>query len=92
MKRLAIAALILAGLGWGVGLPLGKVALGEMDAAHMVLLRFLVAAAAAAPFALARAETRRLFRSPAVVASGVFYGLGFLLQFEGLARISVTLA
>ena len=92
MKRLAIAALMLAGVGWGVGLPLGKVALGEMDAAHMVLLRFLVAAAAAAPFALARAQTRRLFRSPAAVAAGVFYGLGFLLQFEGLARISVTLA
>lgn len=92
VKRFAILALIVAGCGWGVGLPLGKLALRELDAAHMVLLRFCVAALAAAPFALARPEARALFRSPSVLLAGVFYGVGFVLQFEGLARISVTLA
>src|SRR5438067_5571701 len=92
MRSLAIVALIMAGAGWGVGLPLGKVALREMDAAHMVLLRFAVAALAAAPFVLVHAETRRLFRNRAVIVAGVCYGAAFVMQFEGLARISVTMA
>lgn len=91
MQWLAIFALILAGAGWGVGLPLGKLVLREIDPAHMVLLRFAVAALAAAPFAFASRETRALFRSPPVVAVGVLYGLAFVLQFEGLAGVSVTL-
>jgi len=92
LQGLAIFALVLAGSGWGVGLPLGKLALREIDPAHMVLLRFMVAALAAAPFALARRETRALFRAPAVLASGALYGLGFVVQFEGLAHVSVALA
>jgi drug/metabolite transporter (DMT)-like permease len=92
MQGLAIIALVLAGTGWGVGLPMGKLALREIDPAHMVLLRFAVAGLAAAPFALARRETRALFRSPAVLAAGALYGLGFVMQFEGLAGVSVTLA
>lgn len=92
MQRLAILALIVAGSCWGLGLPMGKVALRETDAAHMVLLRFAVAALAAAPFAFASREARALFRSPPVLAAGICYGVAFLLQFEGLARVSVTLA
>jgi drug/metabolite transporter (DMT)-like permease len=88
----AIAALILAGAGWGIGLPLGKVALKAFDPAHMVLLRFVAAGVAAAPFALATPQARRLFRSPRVIVAGVAYGWAFVMQFEGLARISVTLA
>jgi len=91
MKRAAIFALILAGVCWGVGFPLGKLAMRELSAAHMVLLRFAVAAAAALPFALGR-EARRLFRAPTVLAGGACYGLAFLMQFEGLARVSVVLA
>lgn len=91
MRWLAICALVLAGVGWGVGLPLGKLALREIDPAHMVLLRFAVAALAALPFALASRKTRALFRSPPVVAAGVLYGVAFVLQFEGLAGVSVTL-
>jgi drug/metabolite transporter (DMT)-like permease len=91
MQWLAIGALILAGAGWGVGLPLGKLALREIDPAHMVLLRFAVASLAAAPFAFASRETRALFRSPPVVAAGMLYGVAFVLQFEGLAGVSVTL-
>ncbi|MET3525379.1 DMT family transporter [Phenylobacterium koreense] len=92
MRRLAFLALTLAGVFWGLGFPLGKVALQETQAAHVVLLRFLVAALAAAPFALRRPEVRALFRSPPVIAAGVLYGVAFLVQFEGLARVSVTLA
>jgi len=92
MKGFAVLALAAAGCAWGLGFPLGKVALREMDPAHLVLLRFAVAALAGAPFALARRDTRALFRSPALLIGGVLYGLAFLLQFEGLARVSVTVA
>jgi len=64
MNRLAFLALAMAGLFWGLGFPLGKLALREVQPAHMVALRFLVASIVALPFALANAETRALFRSP----------------------------
>jgi drug/metabolite transporter (DMT)-like permease len=70
MKRLAILALILSGVFWGLGFPLGKLALREMEAAHMVLWRFAVAAAAALPFALARPDARALYRSPSCCSPG----------------------
>src|SRR3990167_8568769 len=90
MKSLAVLAL--AGASWGLGFPRGKLVLQEAGAAHMILLRFAVAALAAAPFALRRAETRALFRSPPVLLAGVLYGVAFMVQFEGLAHVSVTLA
>ncbi len=92
MKWLAVVALVVAGACWGVGLPLGKLAMREIPAGHMLMLRFALAAVAASPFALARRETRALFRSPPVVTAGVLYGLGFLAQFEGLAGVRVALA
>ncbi|MBO9710727.1 MAG: DMT family transporter [Caulobacter sp.] len=91
-KRLAFLSLILAGVCWGLGFPLGKLVLRETDAAHMVLLRFVVAAVVAAPFALRDAATRALFRSPVVLLAGALYGVAFMVQFEGLAHVSVTLA
>jgi drug/metabolite transporter (DMT)-like permease len=84
--------LTLAGLCWGVGFPLGKIALEETDAPHMVLLRFAVAAAVALPSAVGRPERRALFGSPMVLLAGALYGIAFVVQFEGLARTSVTLA
>ncbi|WP_298092203.1 DMT family transporter [uncultured Sphingomonas sp.] len=90
--RAAFIALTLAGLFWGLGFPLGKLALREVAPAHMVLLRFVVASIAALPFALGSAEARALFRSPVVVAGGALYGLAFIVQFEGLAGVTVTLA
>lgn len=92
MKSLAFVALALAGISWGLGFPTGKLILQETDAAHMVLLRFLVAAVAAAPFALRRPEVRALFRSPVVLLAGALYGVAFMVQFEGLAHVSVTVA
>lgn len=92
MKSIAFVALALAGLFWGMGFPTGKLILAETSAAHMVLLRFLVAAVVAAPFALRTPEARALFRSPVVLLAGVLYGVAFLVQFEGLAHVSVTVA
>jgi len=92
MKSFAFLALALAGVSWGLGFPTGKLILTETQAAHMVLLRFAVAALAAAPFALRDPQTRALFRSPIVLAAGLLYGVAFLVQFEGLAHVSVTVA
>jgi drug/metabolite transporter (DMT)-like permease len=90
-RRLAFLALVASGVLWGLGFPLGKMVLREIDAAHMVLLRFAVAAVIAIPFVLNR-EALALFKSPVVLLGGAFYGVAFLVQFEGLAHVSVTLA
>jgi drug/metabolite transporter (DMT)-like permease len=90
--RLPFLALTVAGVCWALGFPLGKLALGEMAAPHLVFLRFAVAAVVVAPFALWRPEARRLFRAPAVLLAGVLYGLAFIVQFEGLARTTVALS
>lgn len=92
MKSIAFLALAVAGVCWGLGFPTGKLILTETDAAHMVLLRFIVAALAAAPFALRSPEVRALFKSPVVLLSGGLYGVAFMVQFEGLAHVSVTVA
>lgn len=92
MHPTALLALAAAGLFWGMGFPLGKVILAETSAAHLILWRFAFAALAALPFALRNAATRRLFRSPVLLIGGVLYGLAFLVQFEALARTTVTLS
>ena len=92
MSRIAFLALTASGIFWGLGFPLGKLSMRELPAAHMVLLRFSIAALAAAPFALRTAEARRLLRSPAVLTAGALYGVAFMVQFEGLAHVSVALA
>ena len=92
MNRLAFLALAAAGVFWGMGFPLGKLALRETDAAQVVLLRFAVAALVALPFALRGRETRALFRSPVVLLAGALYGVAFLVQFEGPATFSGFMA
>lgn len=91
MRLLPFLALTLSGLCWGMGFPLGKLALREAAPAHMILLRFAIASLVALPFAL-RPEARRLFRSPPVLIAGILYGVAFLIQFEGLAYVTVSLA
>jgi drug/metabolite transporter (DMT)-like permease len=85
-------ALSAAGACWGLGLPFGELGLRETDAAHMILLRFLVAALAVLPWTLWRPQCRRLLRHPAVLGAGACYAVGFLIEFEGLARSSVAVA
>ncbi|WP_294395203.1 DMT family transporter [uncultured Sphingomonas sp.] len=91
-KGLAFVALAVAGLGWSLGFPLGKLALHEIGPAHMILLRFAFASVAALPFALGSREARRLFASPPVLLAGFFYGVAFVVQFEGLKGVTVSLA
>jgi drug/metabolite transporter (DMT)-like permease len=90
-KLAAFAALALAGLGWSLGFPLGKLALREVSPAHLILWRFLFASIAALPFALTR-KARALFANRWVVLAGIFYGLAFVIQFRGLAEVTVALA
>jgi drug/metabolite transporter (DMT)-like permease len=85
-------ALSAAGACWGLGLPFGELTLRETDAAHMILLRFAVAGLAVLPWTLWRPQCRRLLRHPAVLLAGACYALGFLIEFEGLARSSVAIA
>jgi drug/metabolite transporter (DMT)-like permease len=91
-KGMAFAALTVAGLCWALGFPLGKLALSEIGPAHMIALRFAVACIVAVPIVLASREARALFRSWPVVAAGMLYGIAFMVQFEGLAGVTVTLA
>jgi drug/metabolite transporter (DMT)-like permease len=92
MRLWPYLALSAAGVCWGLGLPFGELALREMDAAHMMVLRFAVAGLAVLPWTLFRAEGRRLLRHPAVLLAGGCYALGFLIEFEGLARSSVAIS
>jgi drug/metabolite transporter (DMT)-like permease len=92
MRLWPYLALSAAGACWGLGLPFGELALRETDAAHMILLRFAVAGLAVLPWTLGRPACRRLLRHPAVLLAGGCYALGFLIEFEGLARSSVAIA
>jgi drug/metabolite transporter (DMT)-like permease len=92
MRRLPYLYLTLAGLFWSLGFPLARIAMREMDSAHMILLRFAAAGIAALPFALRGRDTRALFRSPVVIAAGALYGIAFLVQFQGFEQTSITLA
>ncbi len=92
MRAWPYLLLLTAGVAWGVGFPLAELALPEVPAAPLMLLRFLVALAVCAPVALRSRESRRAFRDPWTWVAGAIYGPAFVLQFEGLARSTVTLA
>jgi drug/metabolite transporter (DMT)-like permease len=92
MRLWPYLALSAAGACWGLGLPFGELALREMDAAHMIALRFAVAGLAVLPWIVLRPEGRRLLHHPAVLLAGGCYALGFLIEFEGLARSSVAIS
>lgn len=84
--------LVFAGTAWGFGFPLAKLALRETDAAHMILLRLAVAGLFALPLSLRSKAARAMWRSPPTLLAGAIYGPPFILQFEGLARTTVSLA
>lgn len=88
-----LAALVAASVAWGSSFLFGKIALGEMAASHVVLERFALGCAVLLPFALARRKLPRRSDWPLFLAAGVVgVPLTFLLQFEGLARTTVTSA
>jgi drug/metabolite transporter (DMT)-like permease len=91
-RRKALLALAAAGALWGTGFPFGKIALESMSVGHMVLYRYLFALLALAPVAIAqRLSLPRRADLPRIIVAGALYiPIQFLIQFEGLARTTVS--
>ncbi len=94
-RWLGYGACALAGCLWGTGFYFGKLALREMGVGHMVLYRFLFASIGMMPILLTssrrtgprwtRRETWTL-----LISAALGIPIQFLLQFEGLARTTVS--
>jgi hypothetical protein len=85
--------LSLAGIGWGFGFPTGKIALQALAWPHVVTLRLGLAALIALPYALASAEGRRVLRADRWAwLAGSLNWLGYIVQYAGLARLTVSLS
>jgi len=93
VRLLGYGACALASCLWGMGFYVGRLALNEMSVEYMVLCRFLFASLAMLPvvlmnwgrFRLTGSEIRMLLIS---AAFGI--PIQFLLQFNGLARTTVS--
>ncbi|HJU86030.1 MAG TPA: EamA family transporter [Gemmatimonadota bacterium] len=91
-ERAALAAVIVACAVWGSSFLLAKVALRELAIGHLVLWRFVIAAAVLLPL-VARRGFPRGCDLPRFILSGLLcVPITFLPQFEGLARTTVTSA
>ncbi len=87
----AYVALAAAGSLWGTGFLFGKIALEELAVPHMILYRLALAACGFLPVLAASRGGVRREDWPTVVAAGVLgVPLLFLVQFEGLARTTVS--
>ena len=90
-SRRAYLALAAAGSLWGAGFLLGKIALRELDVPHMLFYRLSLAAIGFVAIALvrrggvARADWLKVLAAAALGVPALF-----LLQFEGLARTTVS--
>ena len=94
MKK-AFIALAAAGSLWGTGFVVGKWALEELTVGQLVLYRFIFATLGFAPAiwrGLSRAETRIQRRDLGMISIAALFGvpIQFLIQFEGLARTTVS--
>ena len=87
-RRGALAALVTAGLLWGLTVPLSKVALGWLDPAWLAVARFGIAAPVLALVAFG--ALRSSVSWPLVRWGIVGFGGVVLLQNLGIARTSVT--
>lgn len=91
--KTAYAALACAGLLWGLGFPLGKTALAYMPVGAMITFRFAIAALALLPVLFTPSvrgllQPRRLLQL--TIAGALYVPVQFAVQFEGLARTSVS--
>jgi drug/metabolite transporter (DMT)-like permease len=87
----AYLALAAAGSLWGTGFLLGKIALRELDVPHMLLYRLSLAALGFLPILLARrVRIDRADWARVLAAAALGVPALFLLQFEGLARTTVS--
>lgn len=92
-SKAAYAALACAGLLWGLGFPLGKTALAHMPVGTMITFRFAIAALVLLPVLFTPAarellQPRRLLQL--TIAGALYVPVQFVVQFEGLARTSVS--
>lgn len=86
--RSPLVALALAGLFWGLTVPLSKVVLDWLDGGWLTVARFGMAAPILA--LISRRHLRRAF-TPAVLGAGAAgYGIVIVLQNAGIARTSVS--
>ena len=91
-------ACAMAGCLWGTGFFFGKLALREMSVGHMVLYRFLFASFGALPIVwmAGRRTTGRSSRWTwrqiwiLLLSAALGIPIQFMLQFEGLARTTVS--
>ncbi len=90
-RTLGFGACALASSFWGCGFFFGKIAMAEMNFAHMVLYRFTFAVLALLPL-LARHRPRFSRRNWIVLTVSAFLGVPvqFLLQFYGLSLTTVS--
>ncbi|MBA2516484.1 MAG: DMT family transporter, partial [Solirubrobacterales bacterium] len=87
-RRSALAALVTAGLLWGLTVPLSKLALEWLDPAGLTVVRFSFAAL---PLALlTRRGLRRAFSLPVVAWGAGGYGLVIIVQNLGIGQTSVS--
>jgi O-acetylserine/cysteine efflux transporter len=88
-RRGAFAALVAAGMLWGLTVPLSKLALEWLDAGWLTVLRFGLAAPllllATRPAHLRAALTPRV-----ALAGAIGFGLVIVLQNAGIARTNVS--
>ncbi len=90
-RLLGFGACALASSFWGCGFFFGKIALGEMSSAHMVLYRFLFAVAPLLPLAVAhRPGFSRREWGLLLVASFLGVPVQFLIQFYALSLTTVS--
>jgi drug/metabolite transporter (DMT)-like permease len=87
----AYVALAAAGSLWGTGFLFGKIALTELAVAHMILYRLSLAACGFLPIVFWRHIAISSEDWPLVVIAGTIgVPVLFLVQFEGLARTTVS--
>jgi drug/metabolite transporter (DMT)-like permease len=91
VRGTAYLALAAAGCLWGTGFYFGKIDLAEMSVGHMLLYRFVFACIGLLPVALKHRATPRREDMPLfLVAAALYIPLQFIVEFEGLARTTVS--
>lgn len=90
-RAAAYLALTAAGCLWGTGFYFGKIDLEEMSVGHMLLYRFLFACLALVPVLIRVREVPRAKDLPLfLIAAGLYIPLQFIVEFQGLARTTVS--
>ena len=100
LRWLGYGACAMAGCLWGTGFYFGKLALREMSVGHMVLYRFLFATLGMLPILLTAGRRKkgpaknpawtRREKATLLISAALGIPLQFLIQFEGLARTTVS--